>query len=423
LQRAREARDAEREQRELAEVRLGQAQAARERAVQGAQILGGLFRRFSDRSRDGAEKVEAALVNAASALPPALEGAEEVQLALHHSLGIALADFGRYELTIEQLERALTLAGGEREEQLERRASLLLDIAAAQSLRGDQVASLARIDEAQRLADLHASISAPTRLRCAVARATALLERGSTEEVRALAAQIRAQHGYAPGALSLALASIEGRLLTEEGRFQQAIEGMTPALAAAREQLGERHDVTLGLLNNLGSAWSQAEDFAPAEALLDAALEGRRKALGERHPDTLQTLHNLASLRRRQGRLEEALALQERAARGRAEVLGPLHPRTLLSRNNYASQLQALGRFSEALVELRSLLESAELALPERHWQRGLYRRNLAVLLHEMGEYEEARTNYEACLELWDAQFRPDDPRLADVRHLLSLLP
>jgi hypothetical protein len=40
-----------------------------------------------------------------------------------------------------------------------------------------------------------------------------------------------------------------------------------------------------------------------------------------------------------------------------------------------------------------------------------------------MGEYDEARTNYEACLELWDAQFRPDDPRLADVRHLLSLLP
>lgn len=423
LQRARVARDAEREQRELAEVRLEQSQAARQRAVQGAKILGELFRRFSDRSRDGAEKVEAALVSAANALPPVLAGAEEVQFALHHSLGIALADFGRYELTVEQLERALALAGGEREEQLERRASLLLDIAAAQSLRGDQLASLARIDEVQRLADLHASISAPTRLRCAVARASALLERGRTDEVRVLAAQIRAQHGYAPGASSLALASIEGRLLTEEGRFEQAIEGLTPALAAARAQLGERHDVTLGLLNNLGSAWSQAKDFAPAEALLDAALEGRTKVLGERHPDTLQTLHNLASLRRRQGRLEEALDLQARAARGRAEVLGPLHPRTLLSRNNYASQLQALGRFPEALVELRDLLESAELVLPERHWQRGLYRRNLAVLLHEMGEYDEARTNYRACLELWEAQFRPDDPRLSDVRHLLSLLP
>ncbi len=423
LQRAREARDAEREQRELAEVRLEQAQAARERAVQGAHFLGQLFRQFSDRSRDGAEKVEAALVEAAGALPPALEGADEVQLALHHSLGVALADFGRYELTVEQLERALALAGGEREEQLERRAILLLDIAAAQTLRGDQLAALERIDQAQRLADLHASISAPTRLRCAVARASALIERGSAEEVRALVAEIRAQHGYAPGPLSLSLASIEGRLLIDDGRVQEAIEGMTPALAAAREQLGERHDVTLGLLNNLGSAWSQAEDFAPAEELLAAALEGRTKVLGERHPETLQTLHNFASLRRRQGRLEEALVLQEQAARGRAEVLGPLHPRTLLSRNNYASQLQALGRFPEALVELRGLLASAEVALPERHWQRGLYRRNLAVLLHEMGEHAEARANYEACLELWVPQFRPDDPRLADVRHLLSLLP
>ncbi len=423
LQRAREARNAEREQRELAELRLGQAQAARERAMQGAQILGDLFRRFSDRSRNGVEKVEAALVDAASALPSALEGAEEVQLALHHALGIALADCGRYEVSVEQLERALALAGGEREDQLERRASLLLDIAAVQSLRGDQLASLARIDEAQRLANRHASISAPTRLRCSVAHVAALLEYGRTDEVRTLAAQIRAQHGYAPDQWSFALASIEGRLLTEEGRFQQAIEGMTPALAGARAELGERHDVTLGLLNNLGSAWSQAEDFAPAEALLDAALKGRTEVLGERHPDTLQTVHNLASLRRRQGRLEEALALQERAAQGRAAVLGPLHPRTLLSRNNYASQLQALGRFTEALAESRSLLESAESALPERHWQRGVYLRNLAVLLHEMGEYEEALTNYQACLELWEAQFRPDDPRLADVRHLISLLP
>jgi len=422
LQRVREARDAEIQQRQLAESRLQETQAERQRAVQGAVFLGQLFRAFTDKSQAGTEKIEKTLVAAARSLPPPVEGADEVQFALHQSLGIALADVGRYELALEQLQRALERCQGEAPEQVEDRVNLLINLAEIHRLRGDISSNLEHIEQAERLIAQHDSISEALRMRCSLSRIGTLADCGDYQTARGLIAQLRERGDDLDIRSSLRLTAIEVRMLNEERRSEEAIEVVTPALERSRRATGARSEETVELLSLLGSAWSQSDDFAPAEKILEEALEERRRLFGERHPSTLQTMHNLASLRARQGRLEEALEMQEKVARGRAQLLGPWHPRTLLSRNNYASQLQTAGRLSEALVELRATLEGAKKALPVNHWQIGLYHRNLAVLLQTMGASKEAREQYQACLAIWEPQFRGDDPRLADVRRMLKLV-
>jgi serine/threonine protein kinase len=422
LQRAREARDAEREQRQLAEANLEQARNERKRAVNSAMFLGQLFRALNNKSQAGSEKIENMLVAASKSLPPALEGADEVQFTLHQALGIALADVGRHELALEQLQLALEVLDAEQPDQLDERANLLINLAELHRSRGDPGSTLDRLEEAEQLMAQHPSIPESMRLRCMITKAGVLVECGNYGTARELIGQIRLREAAKDARTDLKLTTLEGRMLNEERRFEETIACTAPALETSRQLTGERSEETAELMGLLGNALSESGNFAPAEELLEQTLEVRRQQLGERHPRTLQSMHNFASLLAKQGRLQEALELQEQVARGRAQVLGPLHPRTLLSRNNYASQLQSAGRLTEALAEFRAVLEGAEKALPENHWQRGLYHRNLGVLLHVMGATGEARREYEACLAVWTPQFRPEDPRLADVRKVLALL-
>ena len=72
-------------------------------------------------------------------------------------------------------------------------------------------------------------------------------------------------------------------------------------VAAKRRQLGDDHPSTLTSMNNLGGLHTQQGKYAEAEELLTEALAARRRQLGDDHPHTLTTEGNLGVVRIRQG--------------------------------------------------------------------------------------------------------------------------
>lgn len=66
------------------------------------------------------------------------------------------------------------------------------------------------------------------------------------------------------------------------------------------------------------------------------ALAGREKALGSDHPDTLATVNNMAIVFRSQGKYDDALEWYSRALAGMEKALGSDHPRTLATAEDIA---------------------------------------------------------------------------------------
>jgi tetratricopeptide (TPR) repeat protein len=108
-----------------------------------------------------------------------------------------------------------------------------------------------------------------------------------------------------------------------------------------------------GPLNNLGLLLSELGRYNEAMPLLEDALEARRDAQGPNHPETLTAMNNFGALLKAMGRYEDALPLYAEALETRRAVLGDTHPDTLASINNLASLLQSLGkhRLAETLLE------------------------------------------------------------------------
>jgi Tfp pilus assembly protein PilF len=77
--------------------------------------------------------------------------------------------------------------------------------------------------------------------------------------------------------------------------------------------LEREHPDTLSSVNNLGRVLSSQGKYEEAEAMHRRALEAREKVLGGEHPDTLSSVGNLGRVLSRQGKYEEAEAMHRRA--------------------------------------------------------------------------------------------------------------
>jgi non-specific serine/threonine protein kinase/serine/threonine-protein kinase len=99
-----------------------------------------------------------------------------------------------------------------------------------------------------------------------------------------------------------------------------------------------------------------------AEPYYREALEGRRRVLGDKHQLTLGSLHNLGDLLRDMGRLEEAESLGAELVRSARESLPEGHGYTGIFLTNHGKCLAELERYAEAetaLLEAYGILEAA----------------------------------------------------------------
>lgn len=192
------------------------------------------------------------------------------------------------------------------------------------------------------------------------------------------------------------LASGYARLLSDQGRLDEAAALFREVLDGRRCSLGLAHPRTLAAAYDLGYLLCYQSQEGAAEKLLRGALEGQTAALGPEHVATLRTAFALARCLHDQRRFDEADALFVAVVAGRRAALGPDDPETLEALKHRGVLLEKWGKFGEAGECLRDALAGQRRTVGEFHPQTFSTLHKYATLLAAEGRTAEAAPLYHA---------------------------
>lgn len=199
--------------------------------------------------------------------------------------------------------------------------------------------------------------------------------------------------------------------LFKGGFKEHALAAAERALAHARTQLPEGHELRTDALLELSEQSTQRGDHVSALELLDEALAGLHARGDPRDANLGSVANSYGAALFRQGRYDEALARFREAHGALAFHLGAGDPSLAHIARSTADCLRQLGRFEEARAEL----------LPSLERYRELGRDgDLAESLRALGELERDAGNLDAALvhfregrERFVAAFSPSHPAVS----------
>ena len=327
--------------------------------------------------------------------------------------GMLLERAGKYEESVEELERAFFDARKTGQDEIRVRAALRLLIVV-----GDR---LGRHDEGRQWG----------------AHARAEIEVAGREDDEA------------------DLLSNLGLVALAAGEPQQALEHHQKAYDLRREALGENDARVAISLNNLAGAKHGLGDYTGAEEGFRAALEIRKRALGPDHPDVATshanvataasaigkldeaqrdyetglgilvrafgddhplvatTTHNLGIVHLQRGELEKAEELFVRGLEIRRRVLPPDHPHMAVSLSTLSAALMPQKKFDEAIEALEGALEIQTKVLGPDHPDLAATLNNLGNAYFQLAQYERSLELHRRNVAVREAGLGPDHPKVA----------
>lgn len=190
------------------------------------------------------------------------------------------------------------------------------------------------------------------------------------------------------------LASGYARLLSDQGRLDEAAPIFLAALEGRRRVLGDAHPRTLAAAFDYARLLAYQARYDAAEPLFREAVACRERALGDSHPDTLIVLHGLALMLHEQRRFDEGDALFSRVVAGRRLALGSTHPATLEAIKGHGVLLEKQRRFGPAADCFREALAGQRSVLGDFHPQTLSTTHKFATLLVAEGRVAEAKPLY-----------------------------
>lgn len=202
-------------------------------------------------------------------------------------------------------------------------------------------------------------------------------------------------------------------VLTAQGRFAEAVETASRALALAERAYGPEHPEVARIFSNLGVFYNELGDN---EASIRASLRGlaiRQKLFGPGHPDLARSYNTLANAYSDLRRFEEAQIYQERAYAIFRDSYGPDHPQALGVLNNIANTYKDRGQYAEAEQRYRQVVESAIRVDGPDHRNVGMALGNLAESVLLQKRYAEALEIYRRSLIIDEKALGRDHPNLA----------
>jgi tetratricopeptide (TPR) repeat protein len=215
---------------------------------------------------------------------------------------------------------------------------------------------------------------------------------------------------------------VEGSLLQDKGKYNEAEPLYRNSLEIKEERLGSLHPDTARSLRNLAGLLRLQGRYGEAEPLYRRALEIHELQSGARHLDTAASLNDLARLLACRGEFTKAEPLYRRALRLREAGLGGRHPNTANSLNNLAWLLQARGQYDDAEPLYRQALDIYEEELGAQHPNIATSLSNLAGLLQARGQYGEAEPLYKRALEICEEKLGARHPTTAASLNNLAWL-
>ncbi len=193
-----------------------------------------------------------------------------------------------------------------------------------------------------------------------------------------------------------------------DGDVAGARELTLETLVQLRQHYGDDHQVALLCANLYGADLRTRGQFAEALELDLSLLPRFERVFGAEHERTFNVRNNLAADYRRLGRFAEALEHDLRNEEDRRRILGPGDMRTLSSSDAAAFDLRGLGRYQESLDIMRKVV-AAFAALGSRDSPDSLNAcKGFAVALRKTGHHADALRESEDVVRRYQEYLGPD---------------
>ncbi|GGD50853.1 tetratricopeptide repeat protein [Lacimicrobium alkaliphilum] len=196
-----------------------------------------------------------------------------------------------------------------------------------------------------------------------------------------------------------------GGFYNDIGRAQEAIELHTEILATSHRALGEDSFITLLAITSLGADYISLWRYQDAEEYFRLGLQRSTEVFHENHALALYNLGSLATLLEETGRYSEAEDMAREYLRRTTQVLGEAHQDTYESKYRLARVLLRQKNFEEAEALLRNGLQGLPALVGEQHGVVLQIQSTLADLLLQTGRTDQAAQMSEVALngalELW----------------------
>jgi len=140
------------------------------------------------------------------------------------------------------------------------------------------------------------------------------------------------------------------------GDSEVAVSLLEENVAKHKTVLGPEHPQTSLAMNGLAMAYLANGETEKAVRLAEYNLELRKRHFGPADPDTLVSMNNLAWAYQERKESEKALRLFEETLAGMVKTLGPMHPERLATTTNLARAYHVSEEISKAVALQEAVL-------------------------------------------------------------------
>ncbi len=422
----------ERDARELAEQRLSEAEAAREKEKQAretsdaiANFIADTLGRASPEADGRNATIADAFAKSVDKLNKDFEDRPFIRSKLLHSIGWTYLKLGLYQESVEVLSDSYEVYKEQFGAKDKLAAGLLSDLATAYRSSG-KIKKAIELGE-QSLA-IHASASDSTpndQTAAKVNLATSYKLAGDLKRAIELQENCYAEYKNRLGAKhrgTLSCLSDLASAYSAAGRLADAKSSYEIARDAYIETVGVEDLDTLRVSNNLGSVLNNLGKAEQAILMLEETLVLRRKLLGDMHSHTTSTVNNLAMAYHRTNQLEKATLLYQSNLETRMKALGPNHIQTLKAMNNLGGVLFSDGKINEGIKFLEDAIAVADANDLNKNADIMALRTALTQMFSVTKQTDKAYTLCKKTLEIQAAALGEEHPTTMITLHAMGML-
>jgi len=206
------------------------------------------------------------------------------------------------------------------------------------------------------------------------------------------------------------------------GRCDDAEPLLEKAYKGFYDKYGKDDDRTLTVKSGLGLLYHRQSRLDKAERFYRETLEARQRLFGNDHPITLEAMNNLAFLYKRRGRFDEAEPLYLAAVEGCARCNGDDHPDTLTAMSNLSLLYDGWACFDKAVKLCKQTLKIRRRILGDNHPDTLNSWNNLALMYKKAGRLKEAEDLYLKVLKNRYDKLGKEHPDLLVTKNNLATL-
>lgn len=199
---------------------------------------------------------------------------------------------------------------------------------------------------------------------------------------------------------ALALASLGNNYL-RYGDIEASLTYFHEALSLVKEIYGNKHTLTIYLLERLATVYNITEEFEKSKPHAEELIELTNSMLGPDHQDTHRAQSLYAEVLNSEQRYAESLEILNQSLLTLPSLIGEIHHRVLSAKAVKVDTLSKLARFEEAITLGQEVIDNMTVRYGEHNDNTLIAYQKLAAVYHASGATDKAQEIYTQILPIW----------------------